>query len=278
MDEFLTYGLFGRNIADSPAPQIFNAFFEELGVRAVYMPFPVGKDGLIVALPMLRSDFAGFNVGAPFKLEIAVHLDALDGSARTIGAVNTVKAENKKLIGYNTDGSGFERSIVGFIGNMYDRDVLLIGSGGTAHAIADVLLAKGAFLTIISRDAAHAATLRDRLQSKFNKNRVRVLKELTDSDKFFAAFNATGTDIDGEHSRISIQDSTYGSFKYAYDLRIGETGFLKKAGGFGAGIKDGFDMLFYQSVASLEVWFGKGRLDVPMISKVYDNVKASLNV
>lgn len=275
MLDFMTFGLFGEKITGSYAPQIYNAFFEELNIPAVYMPFPVEKDKFISALPVLRSDLAGFNVGEPFRVDITVHIDRLDDTAKHIGAVSTVKVEDGKLIGYNTDAVGFEKSLIGFMGNVYDKDVLLLGAGGAAHAVANVLLKKGAFLTILTRNMSHAVMLRDVLQNRFNKNRIRILNGLTGSDEFFACVNTTGIDIEGKLSEISIHSQTYKSFQYVYDLCCESTGFLKKASDYGADTKDGLDMLFYQCVGSLEIWLGKGKgLDVTMISKVYDDIKA----
>jgi shikimate dehydrogenase len=276
MNGFSTYGMFGEGVSGSPAPQIYNAFFDELGVPAVFIPFPVEKERFITALPVLRSEFSGFTVCAPYRMEILAHLDALDENARRIGAVNAVSVKDGKLTGYNTDVTGFERSLVGFMGNMYDKDVLLLGSGGAAYAAANVLLSKGAFLTILSRNAAHGAVLKEKLQGKFNRNRVRVINGLTSGDAFYAAVNAAGIDIENEISEISISNNIYGSFKYVYDMHIGNTAFLKKAEEFGADTKDGFDMLFYQSVGAVEIWLGKGKLDISAISKVYEGVKTNL--
>lgn len=275
MLDFNTYGLFGEKVSGSFAPQIYNSFFELLSIPAVYIPFPAEKDKFISALPILRSDFSGFNVGEPFRVEINAYIDKLDDTAKHIGAVNTVKVEDGKLLGYNTDAAGFERSLVGFMDNIYDKDVLLIGSGGVAHAAANVLLKKGAFLTLLSRNMSHAVMLSEVLQNRYNKNRIRVLKGLTGNDEFFACINTTGIDIEGKQSEISIHSSTYQSFQYVYDLCCGTTAFIKKAADFGADTKDGFDMLFHQSVGTLDIWLGKDKvLDASLMSKVYDNIKS----
>lgn len=276
MNDFLTYGLFGRRVSNSLAPQIYNALFDELGVLAVYIPFPVEKERFVNALPVLRSEFSGFDVDQAYGLDILIHIDQLDENAKKTGAVNTVIVKEGKLTGYNTDGLGFERSLVGFMGNLYDKDVLLIGAGSAAYSAAQVLLGKGAFLSIVSGNAALAAALRDKLQSRFNKNRIRVIKELTGDDVFYAAVNTDENDIEGRQSSISIHNNTYSGFKYAYDTHIGMTAFLKKAGDFGANTKDGFDMLFYKSAGALELWQGKGTLSVSAISNVYDKVKSNL--
>ena len=165
MKEYETYGLLGEAVSKSLSPQIYNELFTQLDVPAVYMPFPVPEDQFLAALPVLRSTFAGFNVATPYRLDIMAHLDSEDATAKQAGAANTIVVKKQKMIGYNTDMKGFDRSLIGFMGNMYDKDVLLIGAGGAAHAVANVLLEKGAFLTIISRNSARAVMLQNACRS-----------------------------------------------------------------------------------------------------------------
>lgn len=275
MVDYKTYGLFGEKIAKSFAPQIYNAIFDELNIDAVYMPFHASKDRFLTALPVLRAGFSGFNVTTPFRIDIMTHLDRLDESAKRAGTANTVKVVGGKLIGYNTDMVGFERSLIGFMGNMYDKDVLVVGSGGAAHAIANVLLQKGAFVTIVSRNFSHAIALMDNLQKKYNKNRIKAIKGLTHSDVFFALVNTAAVDLESKQSEISIHSHTYQNLRYVYDVSYRQTAFLKKAEDFGIKTKDGFDMLFYQAIGSLEKWLGKDTgIDVSVIAKVYKNIKS----
>lgn len=273
MTDYQTYGLLGERVSGSQSPQIYNAMFQELNVPAVYMPFPVPKEQFISALPVLRSSFAGFNVEVPFRLDIMPHLDRLDISAKKAGAANTVLVENRKLTGYNTDMVGFDRSLIGFVGNMYDKDVLLIGSGGAAHAIANILLEKGAFVTIISRHIASAVMLQEFLHEHYNKNRVRVVKGLSHSDTYFAIFNTAAVDIESRQSEIAVHTHTYQNLKFAYDVSFHKTAFLKKAKDFGAKVKTGFDMLFYTSARSLEIWLGKDKgLDASSMAVLYERI------
>ena len=219
MVDFKTYGLFGEKLSRALLPQIFNALFDMLNIEAIFLPFPVEREArFLTALPVLRSDFAGFSVTMPFRREIIAHLDSIDESVKQAGTVNTVKVTDGKMAGYNTEMVGFERSLIGFMSGMYDKDVLLVGSGGAAHALAHVLLEKGAFLTIMSRSESHAYALKDALHKTYNKNRVKVAKALAHSDTFFAAFNATAVDLASAASEISIHDNTYKSFEYAYDV------------------------------------------------------------
>ena len=275
MIEFSTYGLVGSDITRSFTPRVYNAIFEELKMSAVYMPFSVEKNRFLTALPVLRSDFLGFNTTAPFRRMIMEHLDSVDETARRAGTANTILVEGEKLIGHNTEMIGFERSLIGFLGSIYDKDVLLVGAGGVARAVANVLLEKGAFVTIVSRNMSHAHDLRDKLQQTYNKNRIRVVRALTQSDQFDSVFCTTSVDLESTESQLSIHSHVYQSFRYAFDTSYKQTQFLKKAAGFGAKVKNGFDMLFYQSIRSLEIWTGE-QMDLSVIMRVHEAVKRQL--
>ena len=277
MTDYKTYGLLGETVSKSLSPQIYNALFAELSIPAVYMPFPVPKDQFLTALPVLRASFAGFNVTAPYRQDIMAHLDRLEPSAKRAGTANTISVENQKLIGHNTDMVGFERSLIGFMGNLFDKDVLLVGAGGAAHAVANVLLEKGAFLTVISRNAANSIMLQENLQKRYNKNRIRVIRGLSHADEFFAIVNTAAVDIESKQSEISIHAHTYQNLHYAYDVAYQDTAFLRKSEDFGANVKNGFDMLFYHSVGSLEIWNGKDTgLDVSIITKLHGDIKKNI--
>lgn len=275
MIDFATYGLIGADINRSFAPRVYNAVFEELGLSAVYMPFSIAKGQLVAALPVLRSDFSGFNVTAPFRHDILSQLDSIDESARRAGTANTIRVEDGKLIGHNTEMVGFERSLIGFAGNLYDKDVLLVGAGDVARSVANVLLEKSAFLTIVSRNAAHAHDLKEKLQKTYNKNRIRVVRSLTQADQFDSVFSTSSVDLESPDSQVSIHPHTYQSFRYAYDTSYKSTRFLKKAASSGAKTKNGFDMLFFQAIRSLEIWLGN-QMDLSVIMRVQARVKQSL--
>ena len=97
-------------------------------------------------------DYFGFNVTIPYKEEIIKYVDRLDESAKKIGSVNTVKRENGKLVGYNTDYFGFKNMLVKFGVSIEGKVVMILGSGGTSktsQAVAKDLGAKKIY--IVSR-------------------------------------------------------------------------------------------------------------------------------
>ena len=164
-------------IGDSPSrysksPALWNAAFRHLGMNAIYLPFDVNDAQVGDLLRVLRDSeqFMGVNVTVPHKVRVMDFLDTLDAGAARIHAVNTVvRSSDGKLTGYNTDGEGFVESLLlptpeypqGFMGSLDGIDVLLLGAGGSARAVAFHVsdqIGKGK-LIISNRTIAHAQSL-----------------------------------------------------------------------------------------------------------------------
>src|SRR5262245_3452586 len=131
----------------SKSPALWNAAFAHLGMSPIYLPFDVDSSRLHDFVSVLRNchRFMGMNVTVPHKVNIMDFLDDLDPGATRIRAVNTVVRDSQgKLIGYNTDGDGFVESILtsqpgrkgAFVKSLKGMDVLLLGAGGSARAVA----------------------------------------------------------------------------------------------------------------------------------------------
>jgi shikimate dehydrogenase len=156
----------------SKSPVLWNAAFGHLGIRALYLPFDVAGSHLHQMVLALRhcGCFMGANVTVPHKAQIMEFLDALDPGVERIGAVNTVvRTPAGRLIGYNTDGAGFVESVLvpqpgtpqALVDSLHGMDVLLLGAGGSARAVAfqvsDYLA--GGTLVISNRTREHAVSL-----------------------------------------------------------------------------------------------------------------------
>jgi shikimate dehydrogenase len=131
----------------SKSPALWNAAFDDLAMNAIYLPFDVAASHLRNFVSALRNSdrVMGINVTVPHKVQIMDFLDELDASAERVQAVNTVvKTSVGRLIGHNTDGEGFGQSILAaqpgrkaaFIKSLKGTDVLLLGAGGAARAVA----------------------------------------------------------------------------------------------------------------------------------------------
>ena len=179
---FLT-GLIGAPIAQSASPAMHERAADALGVRCHYQLIEVaGADRarLRALLDGVRDfGFAGVNVTFPYKEAVVPLLDELSPDARAIGAVNTVVVREGRLVGYNTDASGFERAVESLVTTSHRGPVALVGAGGVGKAIAFALANLGiAELAIFDADHAKASQLAARLQGR---SAVRVAVDVGDA-------------------------------------------------------------------------------------------------
>jgi len=169
---FLT-GLIGAPIAQSASPAMHEQAAAALGVRCHYQLIEVvGADraGLRALLDGVKDlGFAGVNVTFPYKEAVVPLLDELSDGARVIGAVNTVVVERGRLVGYNTDATGFERAVGHLVIATHRGPVALIGAGGVGKAIGFALANLGvADLAIFDADRAKALQLAAQLRGRLD--------------------------------------------------------------------------------------------------------------
>ncbi len=143
---FLT-GLIGAPIAHSAAPAMHGAAALDLGLRCHYQLIEVAganlKELRVLLEGVRRLGFAGVNVTFPYKETVVALLDELSPDAAAMGAVNTVVVRDHRLIGYNTDTSGFARAAAGLVADSRLGSVAVIGAGGVGKAIAFALAKLG---------------------------------------------------------------------------------------------------------------------------------------
>lgn len=160
----------------SKSPALWNTAFGLLGVNAAYLPFDVTQANLPKLVTALRQSerFLGGNITVSHKIGIMSLLDEVDQKARRIGAVNTiVRTAAGTLTGHNTDGDGFIQSLLmtlpgqtqPFLPTLAAVDVLLLGAGGAAHAVASGLADRllGGRLLVCNRTREHAVSLAEQL-------------------------------------------------------------------------------------------------------------------
>jgi shikimate dehydrogenase len=143
-----------------------NAAFAEDGLDFVYVCLDVDARDLPAAVLGLKAlKFRGFNVTMPHKRAMVPLVDGLDAGARVSGAINTVVIDASGMRGYNTDGGGMAMACEEAGIDLSGKSVLLLGSGGTASAIAVAFGEAGVGdLHIANRDTEHAARLQDKLR------------------------------------------------------------------------------------------------------------------
>jgi shikimate dehydrogenase len=163
-DRRILTGLLGAPIAQSAAPAMHEGAAEALGLHCHYQLIEVagaGRDELKLMLEGIRRlGFAGINVTFPYKEAVLDLLDELSPGAAQVGAVNTVVVRDNRLIGHNTDRTGFARAIAPLVAASSLGCVALIGAGGVGKAIAFALAGLGVTeLRIFDTEPAKAAQL-----------------------------------------------------------------------------------------------------------------------
>ena len=150
------YGLVGAPIGHSVSPAMHNRAFRSAGLDAVYLPLPAVDVGDFMTFAD-RLGLKGASVTIPFKVPMLGRMDGLEADAQRIGAVNTIRINDGRWLGSNTDACGF-------LGPLHQRGVPLrgiraavLGAGGSARAVACALSDSGAHVTVHARDTARAA-------------------------------------------------------------------------------------------------------------------------
>ncbi len=178
-------GLIGAGIQDSLSPALQEEEARHHGIRLHYQLIDLesssrGVDvlpALIEAARVMR--FAGLNITYPCKQLVIPLLDELSEEAEVIGAVNTVVRRGDRLVGHNTDGSGWSWGFQRTLPGADLSRVVLIGAGGAGSACADAVLRLGAAsLVIVDKDAPRATALAARLNGHFDDGRTSASPDL----------------------------------------------------------------------------------------------------
>ncbi len=259
-------GVFGAPVRHSCSPPMHNAAFAELGLDFVYVPFEVPPEQLAAAVSGVRAmGMPGVNVTIPHKGGVAELVDELDESAAVLEAVNTVCSRDGELIGYNTDGDGFARSLVEAGGSFEGADVAIIGGGGAARAVAWAAVKHQAgSIVIVNRTFRKAETAAELVNRAAGQERATAAP-LTDEAE--DAVRATDIIIDttsvGMHPHEDvppvIDPGWISSRQLVVDIvyNPADTVLLKAAREQGARTVDGLGMLVHQGAIAFEMWTGE---------------------
>ena len=233
------YGLIGKKLGHSFSREFFNEKFKQLNLKNHYYENYELENLLGLKELIKKNNLNGINVTIPFKEKIIKYLDIIDNTAKKIGSVNTIKIKNQKLIGYNTDTSGFEQSIIKLIKNR--KSALILGSGGSSKAVQYALKKNNINTTIISR--------------KNEKNYNKLVKE--DIINNLIIINTTPLGMYPNIETCPEIPYEYLSHKHlVYDLVYNpkKTLFLKKAENQNCNITNGFEMLKNQANEAWKIW------------------------
>lgn len=169
--------IIGHPIRHSLSPLMQNAALAASGLDYIYVPFEVKSDNVGEAISGLKAlGVTGFNVTIPHKKTVMRYMDVLDDTAVAAGAVNTVKYDSGRLIGYNTDGDGLVRSLaedLDFVPR--SSTIVIIGAGGAARgAIAALCRAGAKRIIIVNRTYDSGAELASVMSDRFTDTELFI--------------------------------------------------------------------------------------------------------
>ena len=256
------YGVIGDPIAHSLSPEIHQTFYEQTGMDAEYQKIHIKQGMLPEGVQRLKErGFKGFNVTVPHKTDIIPLLDEVDEIAAKVKAVNTVKIEQEKLIGYNTDTFGFLQSLKEIEPEYKNKNIVIIGAGGAAKAIYHVLLNELVQkLDIANRTMEKAEEIvKSSANSGVQSTVLRLDKLEEDINRYDILIQTTSVGLSPNINETPISLTSWdGKVKTAIDIIYNprETMFLRQARNKGAKIENGINMLLYQAAFAFEIWTG----------------------
>lgn len=243
-NKMVRFGLIGKDISYSFSRGYFSKKFSKLGLNShSYENFDLSKIDQFKDVMDHNNNIKGFNVTIPYKEQIMSFLSEIDTEAQQIGAVNTIKIENGKTIGYNTDVYGFQKSLEPHLEKHHTK-ALILGTGGASKAVAFVLKKLGIQYKFVSRNPK---------QDQFTYTDLD--KEILSQYTIIINCTPLGT-FPNINDKPAIPYNFITPKHLLYDLIYNpeKTAFLLAGEEMGGKISNGSDMLELQAEKSWEIW------------------------
>lgn len=255
-------GIIGHPVKHSLSPLMQNAALAACGLDYIYVPFEVASENLGVAITGLKAlGVAGFNVTIPHKTAVMSYLDDLDESAVAAGAVNTVKNDSGRFIGYNTDGDGLVRSLaedLDFVAR--NSSIVIIGAGGAARgAIAALCRAGARRIVIANRSHDRAIELASVMSARFSGTKLSIATGYDDLQECLPnidlLINTTSLGMNSENIPFLSLPSLSRTAR-VYDMVYSPcvTPLLSEAAALGLKGANGLGMLAAQGELAFTIW------------------------
>lgn len=275
-------GLIGNPVEHTMSPVIHNTLAGLEGRNLVYVPFHVEKGAVEQAVLGAHAlNILGLNVTVPYKSEVICSLTDIDEMAEKIGAVNTLVRTETGYKGYNTDMMGLYRAMCSENIRLQGEEIILLGAGGAARAVAFLCVSKGAAAVyIMNRTYEKAKQVADEVNLSFHTKCVIPMgmdgyRELL-GDRKYLAIQATSVGLYPRTEEAVIEDKEfYEKIHTGFDLiyKPLETRFMSLVKAAGGQAYHGLKMLLYQGVIAYELW-NKTEVSEDSAMIVYDRMKA----
>lgn len=261
-----TCGLIGNPVEHTVSPVIHNTLAEATEYNLAYVPFHVQTGALEQAVKGAYAlNLLGLNVTVPYKSEVIPFLQEVDSLAAKIGAVNTLVRTEGGYKGYNTDMPGLYRAMVSDGVQIEGEQVLILGAGGVARAVAVLMAEKKAeTIYILNRTLERAKQVAEEVNELAGRRVVHPLElsaynTLPDGRKYLC-IQATNVGMYPKTEEVPIADADfYERIHTGYDLIFNplDTRFMQLVRAKGGRAYNGLKMLLYQGIIGYELWTGK---------------------
>ena len=244
------YLVIGNPIEHSLSPKLHNYWIRKNNIKAIYDKKKINESDIkSVISEIKKEEISGLNVTVPFKKSVIPFMDELSPEASESQSVNTIYSQRGKVIGHNTDISGFEFGIKYSKYDVNNKIVFILGAGGVVSSIVVALKKMGAAKIIISNRTKNKA---EDLKKSFDELEIIDWGE---TPNFDMVINATSIGLKNEDG-IKLDYNGVGSGKFFYDVIYNpkETVFLKRAKLFGNKTENGKMMFIYQAHQAFTIW------------------------
>jgi len=248
------FAVIGNPIEHSLSPVLHNWVFKSLNIQAEYTKIRVEEKHLSEIVAKVKNDeLDGFNVTIPYKENIIKFLDEINVRAESIASVNCIVKSKSKIIGNNTDWYGFSMAINTNQIDVSDKEVIVIGAGGTSKSILYSLKQLGVSkIILLNRTLQNAIALQDEIIIPYS---LEIAESLIKNDSII--INTTPIGMQSNQSPIDLGLIHKNQILIDVIYNPLETTLLKLANKMGTTTLNGLDMFIHQALASLDLWFGE---------------------
>ena len=244
------YLVIGNPVEHSLSPKLHNHWIKKNNIDAVYDKKQINEVDIKEIISEVRNGkIDGINVTVPFKQSVIPFIDELSSEANQAQSVNTIYKENNKILGHNTDISGFELAIRGKGYDMKNKKLFILGAGGVVPSIILALRKMGAAKIILSNRTKKKA---EELKIFFSDLEI---VDWGETPEFNIIINATSLGLN-QDDEIKLDYAGLGPNKLFYDVIYNpkQTKFLSKAKKFGNQTENGKMMFIYQAHQAFTIW------------------------
>ncbi len=277
-------GLIGNPVEHTISPALHNTMAEKMGINLVYVPLFVKENLKDAVKGAYALNFLGMNVTVPYKSEVMELLTECDGLAEKIGAVNTLVRTAEGYKGYNTDMTGLYRAMTSDGIVFEGEEIIILGAGGAARAVAYMCVHYGAEKAyILNRSVEKAENIAKEIKASMGRDCI-VPMSLTEYDRLpnkkMLCIQATSVGLSPDSDKAVIMEKEfYQKIHTGYDLiyRPVNTKFMQLVKEQGGQAFSGLKMLLYQGIESFELW-NQTKVSGELCEKLYTVMKGELGI